>query len=118
MSTSSAPIYAQLLKQAGIITAEARGLKRQKRCGVRGWAGICPASKIDTLDGLDTSSAKSPCKTPYTRGCETSVQSVQSVHGPQNDRGYDSVIPGDGASKIFQTEGSASLLKNVFQVQK
>ena len=36
---------------------DGRGLKKQKQDGVRGWLGICPASKMDALDRLDTSSA-------------------------------------------------------------
>ena len=56
-----------------------RGLKQQKQGGIRGWQGICPASKVPVLDRLDTSSTKSPIEPPFTGLCRTSVQSVQPV---------------------------------------
>lgn len=39
---------------------ESRGFKQQKQGGIRGWQGICPASKMPVLDRLDTSFTKSP----------------------------------------------------------
>ena len=58
---------------------ESRGLKQQKQGGIRGWQGICPASKMPVLDRLDTSSTKSLIEPPRMGLCKTSVQSVQSV---------------------------------------
>jgi putative DNA primase/helicase len=58
---------------------ESRGLKKQKQGGIRGWQGICPASKVPVLDRLDTSSTKFSIEPPHMGLCKTSVQSVPSV---------------------------------------